>query len=217
MSKNKVMRKLTMAVVAALMFTGVFAMVAAAAPKLVKSEATIAVGETVKAKVKNGKTTGKWKVKNAKIAKIKKKTKTYATIVGLKAGKTTMTVKSGKDTLKFTVTVKEAPKLNVKKLALKVGAKKKLKIKGTAKKVKWKSSATKIATVTPAKNGMSAIVKAVSAGKATITAKAGKKTVKCVVTVNGTRTTTSVTKKTESSTVTADTTDESKTPTLVAP
>lgn len=76
-----------------------------------------------------------------------------------------------------TIEAKKAPKLSNKKITLKVGQKKKLKVKN-AKKVTWKSSNKKIATVS--KKG---VVTAKKAGKVTISAKVGKKVLKCKVTV----------------------------------
>ena len=77
------------------------------------------------------------------------------------------------------VEAKAKPKLSKKKVTLTVGKKVKLKVKNAGKKkVKWKTSNKKVAKVN--KKG---VVKAKKAGKATITAKIGKKTLKCKVTV----------------------------------
>ncbi|OUO24784.1 Ig-like domain-containing protein [Eubacterium sp. An3] len=77
------------------------------------------------------------------------------------------------------VEAKAKPKLSKKKVTLTVGKKVKLKVKNAGKKkVKWKTSNKKVAKVN--KKG---VVKAKKAGKATITAKVGKKTFKCKVTV----------------------------------
>ena len=74
------------------------------------------------------------------------------------------------------------PKLSKTKITMTVGQSKKLKVKGISKKrakrIKWKSSKKKVVTVT--KTGK---LKARKAGKATITAKAGKKKLKCKVVV----------------------------------
>lgn len=69
-------------------------------------------------------------------------------------------------------------KLNKKKVTLYVTQTTTLKVTGTTKKVKWSSSDKKIAKVS--KKGK---VTAVKAGKATITARVGKKSLKCTVTV----------------------------------
>jgi len=69
-------------------------------------------------------------------------------------------------------------KLSKSKLTLYVKKTATLKVKGTKKKAKWSSSNKKVATVS--KKGK---VTAVKAGKATITAKIGKKNYKCKVTV----------------------------------
>lgn len=74
------------------------------------------------------------------------------------------------------------PKLSKTKITMTVGQSKKLKVKGISKKrakrIKWKSSKKKVVTVT--KTGK---LKARKAGKATITAKVGKKKLKCKVVV----------------------------------
>ncbi len=72
---------------------------------------------------------------------------------------------------------KKAPKINKKKLTLTVGKSYKLKVKNNKKKVKWSTSKKKVATVKKGK------VTAKKAGKATITAKVGKKKLTCKVTV----------------------------------
>lgn len=69
-------------------------------------------------------------------------------------------------------------KLNKKTATIKVGKKVTLKVKGTKKKAKWSSSKKSVATVS--KKG---VVKGKKAGKATITAKIGKKKYRCKVTV----------------------------------
>lgn len=77
-------------------------------------------------------------------------------------------------------------KLNKTKLTLTVGTSATLKLTGTGnKKIVWRSSDTKTVTVTAkTKNGKKAKVKAKKAGKATVSAKVGKKTCKCRITVN---------------------------------
>ncbi len=69
-------------------------------------------------------------------------------------------------------------KLNKKKATIKVGQIVKLKVKNTKKKAKWSSSNKQVATVN--KKGK---VTGKKAGKATITAKVGKKKYRCIVRV----------------------------------
>jgi hypothetical protein len=69
-------------------------------------------------------------------------------------------------------------KLNKTKVTIHVGESYKLKVKGTKKKVTWKSSKKSVVTVN--KKG---VVTGKKAGKSTITAKVGKKKLKCKITV----------------------------------
>ena len=69
-------------------------------------------------------------------------------------------------------------KLNKKSIVLYVGKTYKLKLSGTKSKIKWSSSKKSIATVSS-----KGVVKAKNAGKATITAKLGKKKYNCKVIV----------------------------------
>lgn len=80
-------------------------------------------------------------------------------------------------------------KLNKTKIVIAVGQTYALKLKGTTKTVKWSTAKKKVATVT--KKG---VVKGVRKGSTTITAKVGKKTYKCKVTVEAPKL--SATKKT---------------------
>lgn len=73
---------------------------------------------------------------------------------------------------------KKVVKLNKSKLTLQTGKTSKLKLKNTKKKVKWSSKNKKVATVS-----RKGVVKVVSVGKTTITAKSGKKKYSCKVTV----------------------------------
>ena len=90
------------------------------------------------------------------------------------------------------------PKLSKTKITMTVGQSKKLKVKGISKKrakrIKWKSSKKKVVTVT--KTGK---LKARKAGKATITAKVGKKKLKCKVVVKRKRKKSTKKKKSNSS------------------
>lgn len=78
------------------------------------------------------------------------------------------------------VNANAAVKLNVTEKTIAVGESVTLKVTGTAQKVTWKSSNKKVVTVT--KKGK---VTGKKEGKATISAKVGKKTLKCKITVQG--------------------------------
>lgn len=79
----------------------------------------------------------------------------------------------------------KAPKISKKKATVTVGKTLKLSVKNATKKVKWSTSNKKVAKVkkTSGKKKANVVIKAVKAGKATITAKVGKKKLKCKVTV----------------------------------
>ncbi len=76
------------------------------------------------------------------------------------------------------VNANAAVKLNTTKKTIEVGQSVTLKVTGTTQKVTWKSSNKKVATVT-----QKGKVTGKQEGKATISAKVGKKTLKCKITV----------------------------------
>lgn len=96
-------------------------------------------------------------------------------------------------------------RLNMTKKVLTVGKTVTLKVKGTKKKVKWSSSNKKVASVSSKGK-----VKAKKAGKATITAKVGKKKYKCKITVKKKKSTkkTTTTQKTTTEKSTEKTTEK---------
>lgn len=73
---------------------------------------------------------------------------------------------------------KKKPSLNRSRATIRVGKKVKLKVKNYKKKVKWSSSKKKVATVTA-----KGLVRGRKPGKAVIKARAGKRVLKCRVTV----------------------------------
>lgn len=88
----------------------------------------------------------------------------------------------------------QAAKLNKTSLTLVKGKTYTLKLKGTKKKATWKTKNKKIAKLSNKKKS-SVKIKAVKAGKTTVTAKVGKKTYKCkVAVVNKKKTSASETK-----------------------
>lgn len=76
----------------------------------------------------------------------------------------------------------QAAKLNKSSLILVKGKTYTLKMKGTKKKVTWKIKNKKIAKLSSKKKS-SVKIKAIKAGKTTVTAKIGKKTYRCRITV----------------------------------
>lgn len=167
-------RVLALVLSAMLVLTAVPVTTYAAAPKMSKKSVSIIATKTVQLKVLNNSKKVKWSTSNKKNATVSKK----GLVKGKKAGKATITAKVGKKTYKCKVTVKAG--MNVTKKNVKVGSTFTLKVLGNSKKVKWSTSKKSVATVS-AKGK----VKAVAAGKATITAKVGGKKYKCTVTVVG--------------------------------
>ncbi len=143
----------------------------AATMKMNKKSATILVSKTVQLKVLNTNKSVKWSTSSKKVATVSKK----GLVTGKKVGKATITAKVGKKKYTCKVTVKAG--LNETKKSLVAGSTTQLKVLGESKAT-WKSSSTKVATVS--KTGK---VTAKTAGTAKITAKVGKKTYTCTITV----------------------------------
>lgn len=145
-----------------------------AASKVSMSDKTkaLAVGETYTITVKGAKTV-KWSSSKKSVAKVTSKGK----VTAVAPGKATIIARANGKKLSCKVTVTQY-RLNQTKLKLKTGKKATLKVLKKAKSVTWKSSNTKIATVS--KKG---VVKGIKPGSVTITAKVGKKRLKCKVTV----------------------------------
>ena len=144
----------------------------AAAPKLNKTKLKMIVGDVKELKVKNTKKKVKWSSSDKDVVIVDQ-----GFVVANEEGTAVITAKVGKKKLTCKVTVKEKPQMD-KKLTICVGSKSQLFVTGTAKKPKWKSSKPKVVKVN--KKG---VVTGKKLGKATITAKVGKKTLKCKVSV----------------------------------
>ena len=142
-------------------------------PTLNKKKASMYAGEafTLSAKGAIGKCS--FKSGNKKIASVSKK----GVVKAKKKGKCVITVKANGVKLNCTVKVKP-PKLSKKKMTVYNSYTKKLTFYGGKGKVKWSSSNKSIATVS--KKGT---VKGKKGGTCVITAKRGKYTLKCKVTV----------------------------------
>lgn len=155
-----------------------------ASPKLSKTKLILFVKDTAALSVSNASGKVKWSSSNKKIAKVNSKGK----VTAKKAGKCTITAKTGSKKLKCKVTVKKrvaVKKITISKttLNLTVGNTAKLTASISPKNATtvsktWKSDKTSVATVSG--DGK---VTAKKAGKCTITCTAGKKSAKCTVTV----------------------------------
>ena len=98
-------------------------------------------------------------------------------VTAKKAGKATITVRNGNAEAACAVTVKK-PQLSKKSVKVYNSTKFKLKFLGGTGKITWKSSKKAVAAVSS-----KGVITGKKAGKATITAKRGKYTFKCKVTV----------------------------------
>lgn len=146
---------------------------AAAQPKLNKTKATVYVGGSVTLKVKNASGKVRWNTKDRKTAAVSSSGK----VTGKKPGKTIITAKVKKKSLKCTVFVKN-PFLNAKSRTLELNKTFQLKLTG-AKMKSCTSSDKTIASVT----GKGKIT-AKKAGRTVISVKASNKNVyKCTITV----------------------------------
>ncbi|MBR1586085.1 MAG: Ig domain-containing protein, partial [Clostridia bacterium] len=139
---------------------------AAAAPKLSKTKASLAMGEKITLKVLNaGKKTVTWTSSNKKVAAVSAK----GVVKAVTPGKATITAKVGSKKLTAAITVKK-PSLSQTDVKVGPGEAVQLKVKnGGGLKVTWSTSNARIATVSA--NG---VVKGIREGYATITAKVGK-------------------------------------------
>lgn len=115
---NKIMKKAVAAVTAfalvlgGVMLTSVSNVQAKAKKVSIAKSAKVTVGKTVKVKLKNNKKKVKWKiVTGKKIIKITKKSKTYASVKGIKKGKSKIQAVIGKKKYTCTVTVVAKKKL----------------------------------------------------------------------------------------------------------
>lgn len=150
----------------------------AATIKLNKKKTTVAVGDTVQLKMSGTSKKIKWTSSKKKVATVTAK----GVVKGKKAGTAVIRAKVGGKTYKCTVTVKKMPYISAKTKTVYLKGTENLKMKAlsksAAKTVTWSSNNKKVATVS-----RKGVVTGKKAGTATITAKVGKKTYKCKVTV----------------------------------
>lgn len=183
---NKMLKKISAYALTFIMVFGAVAattgtMQAEAAKKVTLSatKKTLEPKTSFNLSIKNAKGTIKWSTSNVKVAAIKKVSKTKYRVSAGVPGTATISVKVAKKTYKCKVTVKG---LNVTSKTLNVGQKLSLTATNVGKKVSWSTSAKSVATIKASKNKCTVTAKA--AGKATITAKVGKKKYTCTVIVS---------------------------------
>lgn len=149
----------------ALLFS--FPLSAEAAGRLNKKNLSLAKGTSYILKVKGTKKKMKWSSSNPKVARVNGKGK----VTAKKAGKATITAKTGTKSYRCRVTVDNA-KLNRKSASILAGSSYTFKVTGTNRKVTWSSSNPQVAAV---QNGK---VTGKKAGTVTITAKVGDSSLK---------------------------------------
>ncbi len=142
-------------------------------PYLAEKSTTVYLQNVYYIKVKEAGSTTTYSSENKKIARVAKNGK----IRGLKAGTTSINVKSGSAKLKFKITVKN-PVLSSKKISLVKGKTKKLTVTGGSGTITWSTSDKKVAEVN--ENGE---ITAKGFGTATIKAVRNGVTLSCTVTV----------------------------------
>ena len=158
---------------------------ALAAPKLDRKKVVTGVGEVERLWLEGASGTVKWKSKNPKVAKIVNPNGNTTEVAAKKAGTTYITATCNKKTYVCKFTCKKIS-LSATKATLKKGKTKTLRL-NYAKLTKgrvltWTISNTCVLSIQKTV-GNKMTVKAVGAGKATVTAKYRKKTYKCVITV----------------------------------
>lgn len=142
-------------------------------PYLAEKSTTVYLQNVYYIKIKDAGSSTTYSSADRKIARVAKSGK----IRGIKAGTTTINIKSGSTKLKFKVTVKN-PVLSAKKVSLVRGKTKKLTVNGGSGTITWSTSDKKVAVVNA--NGE---ITAKGFGTATITAVRDGVTMKCTVTV----------------------------------
>ena len=138
---------------------------------------TLCTGDRVQLKVKgrSRKTGVTWKSGKPKVVSVTKK----GLLKAKKTGTAIVTAKVKGKKLKCKVKVVHPPALNRAKVILTGGKTFQLKVKHWSKKVTWKSSRPSVVKVS--KTGL---LRSVKPGRATVTAKAGGKTLNCDVTID---------------------------------
>lgn len=151
--------------------------------KLSKSSISLPVGKNYTVKLNGaGSKKVKWSVSKKSVATIKG-SGSSCNIKAKKAGTTYVTAKLGKKKYKCKVKVKALPvSLSRKDELLAIGDHFDLTLKNTKSKVKWSTSNKKVATIKKISKYKYRVY-GKKAGKATITAKVGKKKYKCKVQV----------------------------------
>lgn len=151
--------------------------------KLSKSSVSLQVGKNYTVKLNGaGSKKVKWSVSKKSVATIKG-SGSSCNIKAKKAGTTYVTAKLGKKKYKCKVKVKALPvSLSRKDELLAIGDHFDLTLKNTKSKVKWSTSNKKVATIKKISKYKYRVY-GKKAGKATITAKVGKKKYKCKVQV----------------------------------
>lgn len=157
---------------------------ASAKPKLNKTKVTIQRGKTYKLTLKNIKagTKVKWSTSKKSVTTIKA-SDTSCVVTAKSAGTATVTAKIGKKSYKCKITVKNPPvMLSAKSQKVEVGKSFNLSLLYTKSNVKWSTSNKKVATIKKISK-YKYLVTGKQAGTAIISAKLGKKSYKCKVTV----------------------------------
>ena len=168
----KNLRKICIIIFTALIFAvSIPSTNASAKVAISKTKQTLYVGQELKLSITGTKSSVKWSTSNKTVATVSK-----GKVVAKKAGTANITAKIGKKSYVCKITVKNLS-LTSTNLVLYEGSTKTIKLTGAYQKVTWSTSNKNVATVSNGK------IVAKKAGTVKITAKTGKKSYICKVTV----------------------------------
>ncbi|MDR0197468.1 MAG: cellulase family glycosylhydrolase [Oscillospiraceae bacterium] len=169
------MKRRLLSLFLALAAAALFAVPAAAQPKLNKTSRTLVPGETYALKLSDAEASVTWSSSDSKVAAV---SKTTGKVTAAANGKAVITAKSGGKSYKCAVTV-QRNRIKYAKSAIEIGETLSCALLGkNTEKVKWSSADTKIASVSS-----KGVVTGKSAGKTKITASFGTRTRSFTVTV----------------------------------
>ena len=144
-------------------------------------EITVTTGEIGLVELAAGSGSVKWSSSNSSVVKIQKTDRSGATVKGIAPGKAAIRAKIGKNQYSCIVTVTKPVSMKTK-LTITVGDTSNIKLENNNENAAWSTSNNSVVKIV-SKSNKSVGIKGVAPGTAKITAKIGKKTFVCTVTV----------------------------------